>query len=521
MSCKTHFVAEARGLRQVAAQVMAGADAGNSSHLGTALILLALLLFAVLLLTKFSCWREWGSSHRSRLARHTLLLWLLHLQAAAVRSWRTIAALLFGFVMVVILLSPWLAVSSKALYFRGGRTFDDSPLRQPDAAEVKAALMWIGKQFREVAPAGGLYAVCVASSAGFASNFQRLAGVAVMALRSADAPRQLVLDTRAWNYGCEQGALWECFFQEPSTPTASLKVSPAELVSQGSNSFLRVGTAPVEVEPEPGNMVITFEDIIPDPWRHKGARWWWAVVQRYLFTLNDEQQARVSALHKQLRLRDEEEAAAASSSSSGRHAGSGKRGGGSSGSAEECSIIGMHVRLGDRLMHDNELHGTAQYVTAAVQLTQLLRACTIVIASDDATVEKTLPGQLRAAIGPSIRVIVLPSRVQRPDSGTTQMSEYIGSSSAVTKRAGTEDILDVIATLSEAHVLVGLCMSQVARVAAALQYAHGRQRHLPVSPDRDFCVSYPGHPYPLTEGWMSMQQLAAEAVAAQISQRQS
>jgi hypothetical protein len=374
----------------------------------------------------------------------------------------------------------------------------------PNVTAVREALAWIKGQEFGVAPGLQSYAVCRPTDAGFAANFQRLASVAVRALASSSAPRQIVQDLSSWSYGCELGRRWDCFFEMPSPATYETAekavASAAALLVQDAETArgLRGGpSAMITVDDMIGNTPAALAGDIPDVWARRGAtpRWWWSVVQLYLFRLNEAERSRMKGVLREAGLADGD---GGSASCGSRH------------DVGQCVSVGLHVRLGDRMLHDSSLHGVDGYVDAVRRLDSKLRkdsggrtrVCCVVAASDEEEAMKSLPKKIEAAIEGKVRVHVLKSAVQRPAVATAQMAHFLSAQEAEVRRAGSQDIITVIEALSETNVLVALCMSQVGRTAAALQYAKGRAVHAPVAMDRDYCLGYP-HPFPIMEGWLA------------------
>jgi hypothetical protein len=377
----------------------------------------------------------------------------------------------------------------------------------PNVTAVKEALGWIRKQQFDVAPPLNLYALHRPTDAGFAANFQRLAAVTVRALRSTARPRVVVQDLSRWSYGCDRGKRWDCFFtplspysydaaMEALTATAA-RLLPAD---QESVMALRGGMEPLITEDD---MMGTTSELlatdIPDPWAQKVTPWWWwSVVQLYLFDLNAKEKLRTEKLLQQSRCEGDYDVRGLSGGGVGRRS---------------CVSVGLHVRLGDRLLHDNVLHGVGAYAEAVKGIDRKLaaedggtRVCCVIAASDDDEAMRILPSAVITALGRHVPVHVLEPQVRRPPSATAQMAHFLSSRDVAIRQAGTQDILAVIAALSETNVLVALCMSQVGRTVAALQYAKGRARLQPVAMDRDFCLSYP-HPFPILEGWVDPASL--------------
>jgi hypothetical protein len=175
--------------------------------------------------------------------------------------------------------------------------------------------------------------------------------------------------------------------------------------------------------------------------------------------------------------------------------------------------VSVHVRLGDRLIHDPALHAWPWYAErlGALHATGLPLG-TLVVASDDAPsleLAATPPGA-----GGVSRVIVVPAGVRMPsESSGTPMAHYLQGASADVRRQGGVDVLLAMAMMARANVFVGLCMSQFGRFTASLVLARGRTVHPPISPDRDFCMGPVGHYTPVLEGWVARRRQLVEGAA--------
>ena len=164
-------------------------------------------------------------------------------------------------------------------------------------------------------------------------------------------------------------------------------------------------------------------------------------------------------------------------------------GGGSGGGG----VIGLHVRLGD---YFKELtSGLDVYLGVARHIAARTGARRLVVASDDAGVRRDVLAVKDFA------VFVIPVRVERSDASSPQASMLASAASGV-RSLGTSDALAVLLGLASADFLVGTCMSQLARTAAVLQLAHGRQREAPSAVDGAACYCDHLHNTPLSEGFL-------------------
>ena len=316
------------------------------------------------------------------------------------------------------------------------------------------------------------------------------------------------LSTQGWAYGCsESGGDWACF--EPLSPCGEAE---------------RAAAPPAAFEGGPGDALPAGA---PSPPANLNGPRWWALMQAYVFTLSAEQRARIRCLHAALGLtfpcadgerRRGQLAArlgapldAAAEARAAAHAPCVAAADDAAASLfprdAGCLSVGMHVRLGDRRVHDSRLHGLDEYVAAVAALGRRgLRLCTAVVASDDEEVLGGARAMLSAVMPEGARVVILPTRVARPDA-TAVMADWLSRQPVGVRRNATEDIVDIIATLSETNVFIGICMSQVARTIAALQYVYGVAAHAPIGVDTKECLEFVGHSPAIEEGWVSLDAL--------------
>jgi hypothetical protein len=330
---------------------------------------------------------------------------------------------------------------------------------------------------------------------GFAASLQQLSHEFMNAVSDPTQP-VAAHSVAGWAYGCsDRGSDWECF--EPLSPCGEAQIAAAP---------------PAAFDREP-----------PLPACHgiplavRGPRWW-AIVQSYVFTPAPAQLERIACRRRELgiptlytdtaRARDIYEA---------RVGHLGGYGGACSSAVVAptppplqpgCLSAGMHIRLGDRMAHDVRLHGMDEYVSAVAALVRKgLRLCLVIVATDDDNVLRDIRGALALVLPQEAHVVVFPPRVPRPDVSATVMAAWLSEQPGLLRKSATEDIVDIIDTLSETSVFIGICMSQVARTIAALQYVKGTARHAPIGIDTAECLSFVGHNPPIEEGWLGLTQL--------------
>jgi hypothetical protein len=260
--------------------------------------------------------------------------------------------------------------------------------------------------------------------------------------------------------------------------------------------------------------IATFESHIPRTWRHLGPRFWWYAVFTYLLRLNQAERDRTSALARSLGLLPVARDANGVFSPAGGNIGGGD---GGEGEGDECMQLGMHIRLGDRLVHDARLNGPELYVQAAVLVANKMRICGVLVATDDADVPAMVLPELRRKLHlPDDAVRLLPSHVDRPDYDVKPtdrriiMGEWMAQSAKDKRIAFARDTIDVVEMLSETNVVVGLCASNVVGAIVALQYMKGRARHLPVVVDYDDCANSADR-QPIVQGFVPYTALVPRA----------
>ncbi len=329
---------------------------------------------------------------------------------------------------------------------------------------------------------------------GFAASLQLLSHEFMNVAGDPTQPTA-ALSLAGWAYGCgERGSDWECF--EPLSPCSETQISAAPEAFGG--------------EPPPACHGI--------PLAVRGPRWW-ALVQAYVFTPAARQQERIACRRRELgiptlytdtaRARDIYEArvgqlgaygAACSDAAVAEPA--------PPPLAPGCLSAGIHIRLGDRMAHDVRLHGMDEYISAVAALVRKgLQLCLVIVATDDDNVLRDVRGALALVLPQKARVVIFPPRVPRPDTSATVMAAWLSEQPGLLRKNATEDIVDIIDTLSETSVFIGICMSQVARTIAALQYVKGTARHAPIGVDTAECLSFVGHSPPIEEGWLGLTQL--------------
>ena len=331
---------------------------------------------------------------------------------------------------------------------------------------------------------------------GFASSLQFISHQ-FMNVVSEISPPLSELSVSGWAYGCGAGGDWDCFEPLSVKRTTTGRLADPARPCHGKKSALSpaLSSAPTTVN---------------------GHRWW-AHVQAYVFTPSLAQrrrlQCRLAELGIAFSCKDDTRASLLLQARMGSHysaenilCGSPPQPTSTSDVEAGCLSVGLHVRLGDRMEHDKQLYGLNKYVAAVAALTKLgLRLCLAVVATDDADVLQLAQQALSSVLAPGARIVVLRPRVPRPDTSKTKMVEWIGQQSIDIRNNATEDMIDVIAILSETNVFVGICMSQIARMIAAIQYVKGVAVHAPVAVDKDECLSFQGHSPAIDEGWFGLK----------------
>ena len=176
--------------------------------------------------------------------------------------------------------------------------------------------------------------------------------------------------------------------------------------------------------------------------------------------------------------------------------------------AQPCATVALHVRVGDRRTHDASLHQLDEYVGAVRGLSRRMRVCTVLLTTDDPAVRADGATVLTAVLPPGARVVNITPAVPPPGGADQGMASWLGSQSPPVRVAATLDVMALIDILADADVIVGLCMSQIARLAASLQYVRGAATHAPVAVDFDACKAFQ-HDVPVQEGWVSVASLNA------------
>ena len=163
------------------------------------------------------------------------------------------------------------------------------------------------------------------------------------------------------------------------------------------------------------------------------------------------------------------------------------------GESPSGGTIGLHVRKGDyfkQLTSAFEVHlAVARHIAARTGSRRLI------VASDDAEVRRA------AAEVEDFSVFIIPTRVARGDLAGSQASALDSAPSRV-RSDGTSDALAVMFGMASTDFFVGTCMSQLARSAATLQIAFGRQREAPSAVDGAACYCDHLHNTPLSEGFV-------------------
>lgn len=235
-----------------------------------------------------------------------------------------------------------------------------------------------------------------------------------------------------------------CFFRPVLAPPTDSK-STCE--SQSSFSV-----------PWPQGRVHTPED-------RSAAAWWWGVAHAYLFRPNEQLNAAVSAARRALGLSD-------------------------------APSIAVHLRRSDKL-NDRDSRQTKQpltvesYLTAVEQLAGkmqrelegAMQPVEVFVATDSAAAAEAVA--VWAARQVDLVVVRIANRTETQRLSSADGS-HLSRSSALAHRAyassdatkyqiAVEALTDML-LLSSARVLIGLCMSQLARVAAILGFARGNLR---------------------------------------------
>lgn len=369
---------------------------------------------------------------------------------------------------------------------------------------------------------------------GFAATLQ--CG-AMSLLKATETGRLLVVDDAGFPYG-----QWGWYMHHPSVCRMS-DVRQGEPIADftwaPSDARLMAGWC---TEAMGRNYAEAFSSV----WQPLGLRWWFALLETYLFRLTDDVEARVGGILKEGGVQAPPPLSAPRDATPGLPSFQPERihssddhlrmlcgiltSAGIGRGVDACATrtladsaplaqpslsIAMHVRRGDRLIHDQGLHDWPWY---AGKLDALkaggLPIETLIVASDDA-------GSLAQAAGTNAvtRVVVVPTLVVRPADASQPMAHFLLASSDEVKRSGGLDVMVAMGMMARGNVFVGLCMSQFGRFTASLVLARGRMVHAPLSPDRDYCVPYWGHYTPVLEGWEArrvrrLQQLQLEGRAA-------
>eukprot|EP00940_MAST-03C_sp_MAST-3C-sp2_P001351 g1351.t1 len=182
---------------------------------------------------------------------------------------------------------------------------------------------------------------------------------------------------------------------------------------------------------------------------------------------------------------------------------------------EEEPVIGLHVRHGDALNRtDRTKASLSKFLTAAIALQEEQRSKgheirTVFVASDS---KKVLEQVVAADNNPwrshfdtilvnDVVMSTLSLGGWNSELGAVEDNDGVGRAELGRKRAVLAGIIQDITLLSDCSVLVGTCMSQVARLAADLMLGNGNMIAKPVALDLSLCETFPAHFFPIDMEW--------------------